>query len=120
MQSKNDKRAKRHHKVRMKVKGTKDRPRLCVFKSNTHIYAQLINDDSGQTLVSSSDRIIPVEKQVKNTFAKVAKAQAVGFDLAKKALEQKINQAVFDRGGYIFTGHIKAVATGAREGGLKF
>lgn len=120
MKSKNDKRVNRHRKVRMKVKGTKERPRLCVFKSNSHIYVQLINDESGKTLVSSSDLVVKIEKKNKNPFAKVAKAQAVGFDLAKQALEKKIQQVVFDRGGNLFTGRVKAVADGAREGGLVF
>lgn len=120
MNSKNDKRINRHRKVRAKVNGTKEKPRLCVFKSNSHIYAQIIDDQNGQTLVSSSDLIITAEKKDKNPFTKVGNAQAVGFDVAKKALEKKISQVVFDRGGFIYTGRVKAVADGAREGGLKF
>ncbi|MEK7477933.1 MAG: 50S ribosomal protein L18 [Patescibacteria group bacterium] len=120
MKTKREKRINRHRKVRMKVKGTKDRPRFCVFKSNSHIYAQLINDETGKTIASSSDLVIEAEKPSTNSFAKVANAQAVGFDLAKKALDKKISQVVFDRGGFLFTGRVKAVADGAREGGLKF
>jgi large subunit ribosomal protein L18 len=113
-----EQRIKRHTKVRMKVSGTAEKPRLCVFRSTAHIYAQLIDDVAGKTLVSSSDTVLKAEK--KGDFIKVANAKAVGIDIAKKAKEMKITKAVFDRGGFIYTGRVKAVADGAREGGLEF
>lgn len=111
-------RVKRHHKVRMNMSGTAEKPRLCVFRSNGHIYAQLINDAVGKTLASSSDIVIKSEK--KGDFVKVENAKAVGFDIALKAKDLKIKKIVFDRGGYIYTGRVKALADGAREGGLEF
>lgn len=116
--NKNEQRIKRHHKVRMKVTGTADKPRLCVFRSNGHIYAQLIDDSSGRTVASSSDQVITSAK--KGDFLKVENAKAVGFDLAAKAKDLKIKEVVFDRGGYLYTGRVKALADGAREGGLEF
>lgn len=116
-QNKNAKRIQRHHKVRMKVAGTNDRPRLTVFRSNGHIYAQLIDDTTNRTLLAVNDMTI---KMVKGDFAKVAKAKQAGVELAKLAQAKKIKQVVFDRGGYIYTGRIKALAEGAREGGLEF
>lgn len=92
----------------MQVSGTKERPRLSVFKSNTHIYAQIIDDTAGKTLAAANDK------------ATVALSAKVGAEIAKKAIEQKIKKVVFDRGGYIYTGIIKALADGAREGGLEF
>ena len=88
-------------------------PRLCVFRSNRYIYAQLINDDKGVTLATASS----LGSKGKGMMEK---AKVVGVDLAKKAIALKISKVVFDRGGFIFTGKIKAVAEGAREGGLKF
>jgi len=116
--NKNDQRMKRHKKVRSIMNGTAVKPRLCVFRSNEHIYAQLIDDMAGKTLVESNDSKIKADK--KADFAKVDAAKTVGIDLAKKALEKKIKQVVFDRGGYIYTGRVKALADGAREGGLEF
>lgn len=113
-----EQRIKRHYKVRTKVSGTGEKPRLCVFRSNGHIYAQLIDDTAGKTIASSSDLVITAEK--KGDFIKVANAKAVGFDLAQKAKDLKIKKIVFDRGGYIYTGRVKALAEGAREGGLEF
>ncbi|MBU1557831.1 50S ribosomal protein L18 [Patescibacteria group bacterium] len=108
-----EKRIRRHNRIRAKVKGTGDMPRLSVFKSNTAIYAQIIDDKKGLTLVSSSSN------QVKGKTV-FEKAQLVGLDIAKKAVEKKVLKVVFDRGGYIYTGKVKALAEGAREGGLKF
>lgn len=116
--NKNEQRMKRHHKVRMTVIGSAAKPRLCVFRSNGHIYGQLIDDAAGQTLAAADDTKIKAE--AKGDFAKVADAKAVGFDLAKKAKDLKIKKVVFDRGGYIYTGRVKALAEGAREGGLEF
>jgi len=116
--NKNDQRMKRHKKVRSIMNGTAVKPRLCVFRSNGHIYAQLIDDTAGKTLTQAEDKKIKLDK--KEAFAKVSAAKAVGIELAKKALELKIKQVVFDRGGYIYTGRVKALADGAREGGLEF
>ncbi len=106
-------RIRRHKKIRRRVFGTAELPRLSVFRSNKYIYAQLINDDSGFTLVSASDK----EYKGKN---KTERAKKVGVSLAKIAKDKKINEVVFDRGGFIFTGRVKALAEGAREGGLVF
>ena len=115
---KKQQRIRRHSKVRMKVSGTATKPRLCVFRSNEHIYAQLIDDTIGKTMAASSDKVITAEK--KNDFVKVENARAVGFDIAAKAKDLKIKTVVFDRAGYIYTGRVKALADGAREGGLEF
>ena len=100
-------------KIRSRVSGTEDVPRLCVFRSNRYIYAQLINDDKGVTLASATSLGVKGKGMME-------KAKATGTELAKKAVGLKISKVVFDRGGFIFTGKIKAVAEGAREGGLKF
>ncbi len=94
--------------------GTKQRPRLCVFKSANHIYAQLIDDEHGKVLASAHD------VKLKHKGNKVSHSLEVGKLIAKEALEKKIEKVVFDRGGFIFHGRVKAVADGAREGGLKF
>lgn len=100
----------------MIINGTKDRPRLFVFRSNQHIYAQLINDENAKVLISASDKDLTVKKGLKKSDA----AKKVGELIAKKATEIKIEKVVFDRGGLVFHGRIKALADGAREGGLKF
>lgn len=110
----------KHRKVRMKVVGTAERPRLSVYRSNGHVYAQIIDDESCKTLVSSSDLAVKAGKGEKDGFRKVSESKLVGLDLAKKATEKNITKVVFDRGGYIYTGRVKAVAEGAREGGLVF
>ena len=117
--NKNQDRLKRHKRVRNKVKGTGSVPRLSVYRSLNHIYAQLIDDVKGNTLVTAST----LDKAVKDTFEgkdKKAQAYAVGELLAKKAQEKGITAAVFDRGGYLYTGRVASLADGAREGGLKF
>jgi large subunit ribosomal protein L18 len=106
-------RKKRHARIRSKVSGTAARPRLCVYRSLTTIYAQLIDDVAGKTLVAASDI-----KSKKGT--KVESAKNVGTELAKLAKELKIEECVFDRNGYKFHGRVKSLAEGAREGGLKF
>ena len=113
MENKNLKKIRRHKRIRARIFGTKEKPRLSVFKSNKHIFAQLIDDDEGKTLVSASDL-----KMKKNKKANAA--LEVGKLIAAKAKELKIETVVFDRGGYKYHGSIKAVAEGAREGGLKF
>jgi len=107
-------RAKRKRRIRAKVSGTSTRPRLTVFKSLTGIYAQLIDDSNGVTLVSAS------LKEIKNGKNTVSGAMEVGKIIAKKAADKKIKEAVFDRGGYNYHGKVKALAEGAREGGLVF
>jgi len=96
--------------------GTAKRPRLCVFRSNAHIYAQLVDDDSGKVLAAVSDTDIKTKKGLKKSDI----AKEVGKMIAKKAAENKAEAVVFDRGGTLFHGRIKALADGAREGGLKF
>jgi len=112
-------RGKRHRRVRKKVFGLPDQPRLSVFKSRRHIYAQIINDLEGRTLVAASTHSPEVRaKGVKRT--KTDAAKVVGEILAEKALQATIRKVVFDRGGYKFHGRVKALATGAREKGLEF
>ena len=109
-----DKRLKRHERVRAKIKGTAKVPRLCVFRSNKHIYAQLIDDDKGKVLLSAKDSEIK-----KLSKGKIALAKEVGKLIAQKAIEKKYKKVVFDRAGYKYHGRVKALAEGAREGGLK-
>ena len=116
--NKNQDRLKRHKRVRAKVKGTAAAPRLSVYRSLNHIYAQLIDDVAGNTLVTAST----LDKAIKDTLNekdKKAQAYAVGELLAKKAKEKGIEAVVFDRGGYLYTGRVASLADGAREGGLK-
>jgi len=145
---KREKRIRRHRKIRAEIKGTNERPRLCVFRSLKHIYGQLIDDEKGKTLVMASDQEIKKSKKSQPTadqpqptagqpevekagkvkdekkkvirVRKVYVAYEVGKLLAEKALKKKIQKVVFDRGGYKYHGRVKAVAEGARENGLKF
>lgn len=112
-------RNRRHIRIRKKVSGTSGRPRLCVSKSLKHIYAQIINDDTGATLVSSSTMDKDVKGKIK-TAGDINAAKAVGAAIAEKALGKDIKKVVFDRGGYIYHGRIKALAEAAREKGLQF
>ncbi len=116
MQLKQQKRIRRHKKIRKSICGTQDRPRLFVYRSNQHIYAQIINDENEKILMSVSDKDLKLKSTVKKSDA----AREVGKLIAKKAIENKIGSIVFDRGGIIFHGRIKALAEGAREGGLQF
>lgn len=116
MLEKQEKRFRRHKRVRAKVSGTSKMPRLCVFRSAKHIYAQLIDDEKGKTLVAASER----ELKRKMKSKKLERAKEVGKLIAKKAQDMKIEKIVFDRGGYQYHGRVKALAEGAREGGLKF
>ncbi len=109
------KRIRRHRRVRAKVSGTAQRPRLSVFRSNKYIYAQIIDDVEKRTLVASSDLRLNL-----SSGTKMEKAREVGKDIAKKAKEKGIEQVVFDRGGYLYAGRVRALAEGAREGGLIF
>lgn len=108
-------RERKHARVRAKVSGTKDCPRLCVFRSNKHIEAQLIDDVKGATLVSASSVQLKLV-----SGSNIEAAKAVGAELAKKAKDAKITTVVFDRGGYVYHGRVAALAEAAREGGLKF
>jgi large subunit ribosomal protein L18 len=111
-------RQRRHARVRAKVRGTASRPRLCVFRSLTHIYAQVIDDDAGRTLAAASD----LDKTLasRNGKKKTDLATAVGALVGERAREKGIEQVVFDRGGYRFHGRVKALAEAARKAGLKF
>ncbi|MBQ2836329.1 MAG: 50S ribosomal protein L18 [Clostridia bacterium] len=109
-------RARRHARVRTKVSGTAERPRLCVYRSNTNLYAQIIDDVAGNTLVAAST----LDKEVKIKKSNVEAAKEVGALIAKRAAAKNIKTVVYDRGGYIFHGVVKALAEAAREGGLEF
>ena len=109
-------RIKRHNRVRGKISGTAERPRLCVFRSESNIYAQIIDDVAGNTLVSAST----VEKAFEGNGGNSEAAKKIGAAIAERALQKGIEEVVFDRGGYIYHGRVKALAEGAREGGLKF
>ena len=115
----NEVRVIRHERVRKKISGTPARPRLCVYRSLNHIYAQIIDDTVGNTLVAAST----VEKEIASQLGEVDKKGAskiVGKVIAQRALEKGIKEVVFDRGGYIYTGRVAELAAGAREGGLDF
>lgn len=118
MLTKEEKRLRRHRRVRAKVLGTKERPRLSVFRSGKHILAQLINDEEGTTVLAVSDKNLGSQKDKSQT--KSEKAYLVGKLLAEKAKEKKTKIVVFDRGGYIYAGRVKKLAEGARDGGLGF
>ena len=118
-ESRSEIRAKKHRRVRNNLAGTAERPRLAVFRSNNHMYAQIIDDTVGNTLVSACT----LDKEVKDAVEKtnnVDAAAQVGTVIAKKALDKRITTVVFDRGGFIYQGKIKALADAAREAGLTF
>ena len=114
--TKQDKRARLHKKVRSKVSGTTERPRLAVYKSNRFIYAQLINDENNQSLAQASD----MKTYLASKDNKIASAKKVGQAIAEEAKKLKVNKVVFDRGGFPFRGRVKALAEAAREAGLEF
>ena len=107
----NEVRVIRHERVRKKISGTPERPRLCVYRSNAHIYAQIIDDTKGNTLFAAS-QIAEMDKK--------AQAKLVGMTVAQRAVAGGVKEVVFDRGGYIYTGRVAQLAAGAREGGLDF
>ena len=109
-------RTRRHIRVRRKISGTAQRPRLCIYRSNSNIYAQIIDDVAGNTLVQAST----LDKEIKTKYSNKAAAKEVGTLIAKRAIEKNIKSVVFDRGGYIYHGVVKELAEAAREGGLKF
>lgn len=113
-------RKRRHVRVRAKVSGTQIRPRLNVFRSSAHIYVQVIDDLAGNTLVQANDLEEAVRDRAGEGATKTARSKAVGEVIAERAKEAGIESVVFDRGGFLYHGRIKAVADGAREGGLKF
>lgn len=113
--SKEERRLRIRRRIRKTVSGTAESPRLSVFRSNKEIYAQIIDDTTGKTLVASSSR----DKEIE-TKDKLSTATAVGKNLAEKALNSGISSVKFDRGGYLYHGRVKSLANGAREGGLKF
>lgn len=118
-QSKSELRVKKHERLRNRLSGTAERPRLAVFRSNNHMYAQIIDDTVGNTLVSAST----AEKAVKTEIEKTNNVEAaayVGTLVAKRAIEKGINTVVFDRGGFLYQGKIQALADAAREAGLQF
>ena len=105
------------NRIRKTIHGTAECPRLSVFRSNDQIYAQIINDELGVTLVSASSRVSSIDSQ---KVAKIEKAKLVGADLSARALEAGVTKVVFDRNGYLYHGRVKSLAEAAREGGLKF
>jgi len=117
--SRADARVKRHYRLRNKISGTAQKPRLAVFRSNNHIYAQVIDDTVGNTVVAASTMEAAIKDKLEST-SNIDAAKAVGDAVAKKALEKGINTVVFDRGGYIYHGKVKALADAAREAGLQF
>ena len=109
----------RHRRIRKKISGTSLRPRLAVFRSARHIYAQAIDDSAGSTLAPSST--LTIQKSLKKTYTgNKEAAKAVGADVAKKLIEKSISTVVFDRGGFVYHGRVQALADGAREAGLNF
>jgi len=111
---------RRKKRVRKKIKGTPDRPRLTVYRSLKHIYAQLVDDVSGRTITGVSSLTPSLREKLNNTKGKVAVARMVGQAIAQKALERGIKKVVFDRNGFVYHGRVRAVAEGAREAGLEF
>jgi large subunit ribosomal protein L18 len=117
MDSKSSARSKIRYRIRKKISGTSAKPRLSVFRSNMEIYAQLVNDENGTTITSASSKEKDIAAQ---KITKIEKSKLVGASVARKASELGIKNVVFDRGGYIYHGRVRAVAEGAREGGLQF
>ena len=109
-----------HERIRKRVSGSESRPRLCVFRSNKHIYAQIVDDSKGATLTSASSLEPETKKDIAKGGGNVAAAKAVGKTVARRALDKGIEAVLFDRGGYIYHGRVKALAEAAREAGLKF
>ncbi len=116
--SKNECRKRRKVHIRKKISGTAERPRLVVYRSDAHIYAQVVDDTKGETLVATST--LSLSKKGEKLSCNKAGAESVGKEIARMALENNIRKVVFDRNGYLYHGRIKAVADGAREAGLEF
>ncbi|MDH7516603.1 MAG: 50S ribosomal protein L18 [Bacteroidota bacterium] len=113
-------RDRRRIRIRKKVFGTPERPRLSVYRSLKHIYAQLVDDTNGKSLGMVSTRSAAIRERLKDVPGKVGAARIIGEEIARLAREKNIHRVVFDRGGYLYHGRVKAVAEGAREGGLEF
>lgn len=111
-----EERQRRHERVRTKISGTAERPRLCVYRSNNNLYVQVIDDEKATTLASAST----LDKEVKTKHSNKEAAKELGTLIAKRAMEKNIKTVVFDRGGYIYHGVVKELAEAAREGGLEF
>ncbi len=111
-----NKKIRRQKRVRVKLFGTKEKPRLSVFRSNRYIFAQVIDDEKKETIVGISEKDLSLKERINKT----EKAKLLGNLLAKKVLEKKIKKVIFDRGSYMYHGRVKALAEGAREGGLEF
>lgn len=120
IKTRRDARAVRHQRVRRKVEGTPERPRLCVFRSNQHIYAQVIDDSRGHTIVQAGSVEPAVREQVNGNGGNIGAAKVVGALVAQRALEQGVTKVVFDRAGYLYHGRVAALADAAREAGLTF
>ncbi len=117
---KHDRWQKKKASIRKRVVGTPERPRLTIYRSAKHVYAQIIDDTSGKTLVSASTVSKDLREELKAVKSEMEVCKLVGKYTAKRALERKIQNVVYDRNGYLYHGRVKAVADGAREGGLKF
>jgi large subunit ribosomal protein L18 len=116
---KSDARAKRHRRIRTRLKGTAEVPRLCVFRSTHHIYVQVIDDERGASICGAST-MSPVVRDELKGLKKIEKSRRIGLLIARMAQEKGITRVAFDRGGYLYHGRVRALADGAREGGLKF
>ncbi len=115
--AKDSAREKRRQRIRNRVRGTEQKPRLCVFRSNRYTYVQLISDESGTVLASASTKVM---EQTEKSAGSAVSAKALGLKIAELAKEKNLQQIVFDRNGYVYHGRVAAVAEGAREGGLQF
>lgn len=115
-----ERRLKKKARIRKKIQGTMERPRFTVYRSSKHVYAQIIDDTTGRTIVSASTLSKGLREQVKTVKKPMEVCKMVGADAAKKALEKNIKEVIFDRNGHLYHGRVKAVADGAREAGLKF
>ena len=112
-------RLKRHRRIRKNLKGTAETPRLCVFRSTKHIYAQIVDDDQGSSICGASTRSKAIAGEI-DGIGKMERSKRVGMLIARLAREKGIERVAFDRGGYLYHGRVRALAEGAREGGLKF
>lgn len=118
--TKEDKRRRRHHRIRNKISGTGERPRLAVYRSLNHIYVQVIDDVTGRTLASASSSVKDVKSRTEAAKGKVEKSRIIGELIAERAKAAGVTRVAFDRGGYLYHGRVQALAEGARKGGLEF
>ena len=118
--NKEERRNRRHYRIRNKISGTSERPRLVVFRSLNHIYAQIVDDTAGRTIVSASTALPDLKSKLDGVKGKTEKSKVVGQAIAEKAKSAGIGRVAFDRAGYLYHGRVKALAEGAREGGLEF